>query len=243
MTETSEAGHGVEPRRAVRVWQAGVTLVILVAVVGQLAQVIRGGGSVLNFFSYFTVQSNLLVLITACWLVADPSGVRGGPWRQPIRLASLTGITVTGVVYGSLIAPFHDPHGVERLYDVLFHYVSPVMAVLGFLVLGPRGLFRRADLWFILWPLAWLAYTLIRAEVGHPDFVGLGATRSRYPYGFLDVDLHGWGAVSISIVGVAVLLLALAGCYLWLDRRLPVLGRRGHRPGDPAPAGRGGTTP
>jgi hypothetical protein len=51
--------------------------------------------------------------------------------------------------------------------------------------------------------------------------VGQPAQMIRYPYGFLDVDRRGWAAVSVSIVGVAVFLLAPAACYLWLDRRLP----------------------
>jgi hypothetical protein len=60
---------------------------------------------------------------------------------------------------------------------VLFHYVSPVLAVLGFLLLGARSLLRRVHLWFIVWPLAWLAHTMLRAEISTPGFVGPGAGR------------------------------------------------------------------
>jgi hypothetical protein len=208
----------------VRGWNTLLALAIVVAVVGQLVLVVDRNGSVTNFFSYFTVESNLLVLVTACWLVADPTGSRGGDIRQVVRLAALTGITVTGVVYGTVIAPDNDPHGVAWLYDTLFHYVSPVLAVLGFLVFGPRSRLRREHLWFIVWPLAWLAYTMVRAEIATPGFIGLGATRSSYPYGFLDVDVHGWGPVAAYIVGIAVLLFALAACYVWLDARLELGG-------------------
>jgi len=204
----------------VRAWNGVLAVAILVAVIGQLAVTAGRNGSVANFFSYFTVQSNLLVLLTCGFLIVDPSGLHSSPLALAVRLAGLTGITVTGVVYGTLIAPYNDPHGAEWLYDVLFHYVSPVMAVLGFVVLGPRGLLNRFHLWFILWPLAWLAYTMIRAEVTDPAFIGLGLARSRYPYAFLDVDLHGWGVVSLYIAGIAVLLFALAAFYVWLDARL-----------------------
>ena len=66
----------------VRGWDAALALAVVVAVVGQLAVVVGRHGSIVNFFSYFTVESNLLVLVTACWLVVDPSGSRGGDLRH-----------------------------------------------------------------------------------------------------------------------------------------------------------------
>lgn len=201
-----------------RYWYAALACVIAIPVIGTLVLVVRADRSVGNFFSYFTVQSNLLTLTLAVLLVINPQ--RTSDAFQLLRIAALTGITVTGLVYGSLIAPYVHPQGVEWLYDTLFHYVSPAMAVIGFFVLLPRTRFRPRHLWFIAWPLCWLGYTLLRAAVSHPNYPREDGTFAKYPYGFLDVDLHGWGTVIGFIVAITVLLLAIASIYLWLSRKL-----------------------
>jgi hypothetical protein len=95
-----------------------------------------------------------------------------------------------------------------------------VLAILGFLFLAPRVAFTARHLWFIAWPLAWLGYTLIRAAVSHPGYRRDDGTRSRYPYDFLDVDLHGWPHIIINIVALTILFLLLASAFLGISRLL-----------------------
>ncbi|MEO6886145.1 MAG: Pr6Pr family membrane protein [Jatrophihabitantaceae bacterium] len=201
-----------------RCWYALLACVITVPIVGTLVLIIRADRSIGNFFSYFTVQSNVLTLAVAVLLVISPQ--RASDAFQLLRIGALTGITVTGLVYGGLIAPYVHPKGIERLYDTLFHYISPAMAVVGFFVLLPRARFSARHLWFIAWPLCWLGYTLVRAAVSQPDYPREDGTFAKYPYDFLDVDLHGWGTVVGFIAAITVLLLAVASIYLWLSRRL-----------------------
>jgi hypothetical protein len=199
--------------RLMRSWYGALSVLATVALVGQVVLVLSHHRSLANFFSYFTVQSNILVLAMSVVLVSGRA--LDGDALRVLQLAALTGITVTGVVYGTVIAPYVNPVGAERVYDTIFHYVVPAMAVLGFLVCRPRTPLQRRDLVFIAWPLAWIAYTLVRGGVSHPGYPRADGTRSSYPYGFLDVDLHGWGAVLGAIVGVAVVLVALASVYVW----------------------------
>jgi hypothetical protein len=201
-----------------RSWYATIAALALAALVGQIALVIGHHRSVVNFFSYFTVESNILVLAMSALIAIHPTG-DGRTWRI-LRLGALTGITVTGVVYGTVIAPYVHPRGAELVYNAIFHYVVPAMAVLGFLALGPRRAITRADLAFMAWPAAWLAYTMIRGAVSHPGYLREDGTRSRYPYGFLDVELHGWGTVGPTILGVAVLLVGVACAYIWASGQL-----------------------
>ncbi len=127
-------------------------------------------------------------------------------------------ITITGIVYATILAGNADFTGIEWWYDKIFHYVVPALSVLGFVLFRPRTRFDRSALWFLVWPLAWLAYTLIRAAVSDPSYAVTSDRRADVPYDFLDVDRHGGLAVAVASLVVLALALALA----WGYRRLSV---------------------
>ncbi len=159
--------------------------------------------------SYFTIQSNLLVAVTAVQLARDP--LRDGRWWRPVRAAALVGITVTGLVHFVLLRPLLDLDGASWVADTLLHLAVPLLAVVGWLVAGPRPRAAWRDaLLALAWPVAWLVWTL-----------GVGALTGWYPYPFLDVEAKGAGAVAVTCVGVTVLFLALAALLSRLDRRMP----------------------
>ena len=203
-----------------RTWHALVAALTAVALVGQTVITVDEGRSVANFVSYFTIESNILVLVTSLLLVQRPD--RGGTAFGVLRLASLTAITVTGLVYATVLAGNGSFEGAEWWYDKIFHYVVPVMSVVGFVALRPRTLLDRTAMWALAFPVAWLAYTLVRAEVAEPVFVLTPTTTAPVPYGFLDVaDL---GVVTVTVIclvltGVAV---AISAGYIWWGRRVRV---------------------
>jgi hypothetical protein len=162
-----------------------------------------------RFFSYFTTQANFLVVATSLSLARRP-GRDGSGWRVA-RLDALTGIAITALVHWFLLHPLDDFHGWLWASDTLVHIVVPILAVLGWLVFGPR---RRVSLRVVLlgliWPLLWLVYTLV-----------VGGITGWYPYFFLDVRASGPGVVALYSVAILVLLFAVS-CLFWLgDRWLP----------------------
>lgn len=181
------------------------------------------GKSLVNMFSYFTIQSNVLVLVMSVVLVVRPD-VSGDAWRV-LRLAALCGITLTGIVYATVIAPHVHLSGEAEAYNYVFHYIVPLATVVGFVLVGPRQPFQGRDMAFLAWPVVWLAYTMIRAVVVDPEFTGLGEAPSRYPYRFLDVDEIGTAEVVVSIVVITLVVVGLGLAYMWAERRL-----------DPAPS-------
>ncbi|MGJ9412732.1 Pr6Pr family membrane protein [Aeromicrobium sp. CF4.19] len=192
---------------------AGLAVLALAALLGQGVLVLRAGDSVVDFFSYFTIQSNLLVLAAA---VVIASGRQPDTtWWRLLRLAGLVGITVTGIVYATLIGPNVSFEGAAWWYDKVFHYVVPIVAVIGHVAFRPRTTFRRADVVVLVWPIAWLAYTLVRARVGSPEFAAVGGP-SRYPYDFLDVDAHGGAAAALGCLVVTAAMLLVAWLYVRL---------------------------
>lgn len=211
-----------------RTWHTVTFVVAVGAVVLQLV-VILGGATVIDtstviaplperirrLFSYFTIQSNILVAVATFLII---TGRIQTQWFRVIRLASLIGITVTGVVAAVALPPSPTYSTANLICDRLLHIVVPVLAFVGWIAFGPRGFVTRRDILpTLIWPILWLVATL-----------GLAPFTHWYPYPFLNVDVIGWGSVLINSAGIAVLFLLLAALALWADRRLP--GNRARSP-------------
>jgi len=167
-----------------------------------------------RFFSYFTTQSVLLVVVTSFTLARHVD--RDGRWWRVARLDTLAGITITGLVHWFLLHPLDNFHGWQWASDTLTHIVVPILAVSCWLLFEPR---RRNSLRVVLagliWPLAWLLYTLV-----------VGGITGWYPYFFLDLNETAPGLVAAYCVAILILWF-LVSCVFWLgDRVLP-----GRQPG------------
>ena len=209
------------PAVAVRCFYGALAALLGYALIAQCLLTHHQGRSLVNTFSYFTVQSNVLVLVTSVVLCLRPEIT--GAWWRTIRLAALCGITVTGVVYTTVLAPYVHLSGWGLLYNYIFHYVVPAATVVGFVFVGPRVRFRGRDFLYMTWPVLWLVYTMVRGAVADPRFEGFGEPASHYPYRFLDVDRVSIAEVVGSIVVIAALLVGCGFGYLhgerWLESR------------------------
>ncbi len=217
--------------RAARAWHLLTFVVAVFALVLQLVLVIRGGRvldevsppdtaeRVRRYFCYFTIQSNIAVAWVT-YLLARGLETDSRFFRV-LRLDAVLGIAVTGVVHFVLLRPLLDLHGADYWVDKLLHMAVPALAVVGWLVFGPRGWLSRADvLPALVWPVAWLVVILAMGPV-FDDW---------YPYPFIDVAEHGLGTVLLNSLGITVLFLAIAYGLVWADRRLPR-----PQPDDPKP--------
>ncbi|QIM21005.1 hypothetical protein G7075_07445 [Phycicoccus sp. HDW14] len=223
----------MSPQRARQVHLV-VAVVATVALVLQTVLVLRGG-RVLDetavpplgirlgrLVSYFTIQSNVLVAVTSWLLWRDPT--RDGRWFRPVRLAALVGITVTGLVHFVLLRPLLDLHGADWAADKLLHMAVPVLAVLAWVLVGPRPRTTpRTAVEALVWPVVWLVWTLV-----------VGALSGWYPYPFLDHREGGVGAVVVACLGITVLFLALFAGVVALERRLRPAPEAGVSPASPA---------
>jgi hypothetical protein len=161
-----------------------------------------------NLFTFFTILSNILVGVTDAVLACRP-GTRSTLLRVA-RFAAVLAIAVTGVVYHLLLAGLYQLSGAEEFANQLFHTVTPILTVAGWLLFGPRGLVdRKVVALAVLYPLAWLAFTLVR-----------GAAIGWYPYPFVDVGVLGYGRVVLNCAGITLLFLGLAACFGGVDRLL-----------------------
>lgn len=164
------------------------------------------GFDVVNFFSYFTNLSNLMaagVFIAAALRRSAPSA----RWDL-LRLLSATHMVVVGVVFALLLRD-QDLGALRPWINVLLHYVMPAAVVLDWWLDPPTRLPRRAPLYALVLPAAYLAYTVLRGlQVGW------------YPYYFLDPARAGGGSgVALHAVGVALVFLATAWLLAIVARR------------------------
>jgi uncharacterized membrane protein len=210
-----------------RLWYVSIAVVVVAALVIQVIIAVQAPGSpsghavgtlaggslftrLVRLFSFFTIQSNILSAIVAAQLARD-TGRDGRSWRV-LRLGALVGITVTGVVYSTVLARLHEPKGSAQVTtNAVFHYFVPLLMVLGWLLFGPRPRITRwVVVLMLIWPLLWMGYTL-----GH------GAASKWYPYPFVDVATHGYRRVLVNAVLVAVVCVLVGALYAFGDRKLP----------------------
>jgi hypothetical protein len=161
------------------------------------------GTRIVRFFSYFTIESNILVCVVAALLAV---GAAGGGRFALAHLDALLGITVTGIVFALILAPDQEHIGVG---SVLLHYVSPPLALIAWLLVGPSGSRSwRMIAPALVWPIAYLAWTLVH-----------GAISDWYPYGFIDAGDLGLATMLRNALGVLVFGVALCVVFVAVDRR------------------------
>jgi lysylphosphatidylglycerol synthetase-like protein (DUF2156 family) len=166
------------------------------------------GGRLLRYFSFFTIQSNLLVLAATLPLARDPR--HDGPLWRVVRLSSLLGITVTGLVFAVVLAAIYRPTGLAWWTNLGLHYAVPVLAVLGWALLGPFGRITWGTVaWAVVWPVAWTLFTLAQ-----------GALTGWYPYGFLDVGKLGYGGALRNLAVITAMSLLFLALFRAGDRGL-----------------------
>ena len=199
---------------ASRVWHGVLAAVIAASLIAQLVLIVTGGADVntgsaaprapldvrlIRLFSYFTIQSNLFVLVVAVTLVLNPG--RDGRWWRVARLDALLGITITGIVFALVLAPLVHHVGAAWWINLGFHQLSPALAVLGWLLFGPRPRVDRSTVAkaLLIWPVLWILYTFVH-----------GALTDWYPYPFLDVTELGFGTALRNALFVLLAAAALA---------------------------------
>jgi hypothetical protein len=155
-----------------RLWFAGTAVVVAIGLVVQLVATARlhsgffdsRAGRIVNMFCFFTIQSNIIVLVTCALLAAGSA--RRPLWFWVLRLDGVVCITVTFVVFHVALADLHDLQGLAKVADFLLHTASPLLCVIGWLVFGPRGRTSwRTVLLAAIFPVAWLVFALVRGPL------------------------------------------------------------------------------
>lgn len=147
-----------------------------------------------NFFSFFTIQGNLIAIAIMLWSASSTTHLPVRPQRDRLRGAAVLYMSVIFVVYGLLLAGYQEELQTTIPWvDTVLHRIFPLVVVLDWLIAPPRTLLniRRALVW-LLYPLLYAVYSLVRGPL-----VGW------YPYPFLNpAQPGGYGAVTLYFVAI-----------------------------------------
>jgi hypothetical protein len=195
----------LDRRSLLAVARAAFAILGLVAVLTQLTDLANRGVLVpFNFFSYFTIDSNLITIAVLLIGAARWRSARSATFEL-VRGEAVLCMTVTFLVFAVLLSNTDVDTAIPWVNSVV-HEILPIVIVLDWLIDPPvDALTFRRGLWLLAFPIAWLVYTLIR-----------GPLAGWYPYPFLDPANGGYGTVALYSLAIAVLGVVLVGLVVWL---------------------------
>ncbi len=181
-----------------RVFFAGLVLVAIIVQLTDLAG--KGTLNPVNYFSYFTIDSNLIAV--ACLLAA------AARWRAQrsgaldlARGGAVVYMSITGIVFTLLLSNTDVDTAIPWVNTVV-HELMPLVMISDWLLDPPADrLSVRQGLVWLSFPLVWIVYTLIR-----------GAAVGLYPYPF--VDPANGGYTSVVAYCAAILVVMFLDCAL-----------------------------
>jgi hypothetical protein len=180
------------------------------AVIGQyIASHDDSLASTIDYLSYFTILSNILVAVTLSCAAFAPQSSLGRFFLKPsTATAAAAYITVTGLTYYFILSSLYHLENWVLIFDRLLHYVMPPAYVLFWLLFIPKGGLKfGAAAWMLVPPLAYAAYTFV-----HGPWTGF------YPYPFVDVATLGVGPVARNVVEFVVFFFLTGVFYVAIDR-------------------------
>ncbi|MGC5172398.1 Pr6Pr family membrane protein [Microbacterium sp. DT81.1] len=216
-------------------FRAAGALLGLAAIIAQLARSVQNAlasstdyGShlptvIANFLSFFTIQSNVLAVVTlaigAVWAWTKGRDEDTEPrWFAILLACTTTYMLVTGVVYNTLLRNVELPQGVTVPWsNEVLHVVIPLVLLVD-LFFAPK---RRALPWRAVWiivayPIVWVLYTLVRANLIIAPATG---NAWWYPYPFLDPNgPGGFRSVVVYVIAIAVGIIVFGFFVIWAGR-------------------------
>lgn len=167
------------------------------------------GASLIQFFSYFTIEGNILAALCYTFLLFPSS--RPGTFfsRTTVVTALAVYILVVGTVYNVILRFIWDPQGWQMVVDELLHTVNPLLFVFFWMFIAQHDRLEWRNLLpWLIYPLIYCFYTFIRGA-----FTGL------YPYPFLDVELIGYMTAVINCIFVCLFFLATSLLFIFINRK------------------------
>ncbi len=161
----------------------------------------------LVLLTYFTIQSNIIVIIYCFSSLGKKPFFFNGPGFAGLAMLN---ITITGIIFFLMLRKIYQPTGIGYYANIIEHYAVPAMMLVDFLLSKTRDAFR----YFHIAP--WIGYAAC--------YLGLALTKGalgyKYPYPFLDISKHGGGQVFINVVVIGLAFGAIAAGLVAVDRWL-----------------------
>lgn len=167
-------------------------------------------GSIVFFFSFFTILTNVGVVLVYLSELWGRPGLRF--FREPVHRAALAAaICFVMAYYYGVLARTWDPQGLFRIADITLHYLTPILYLLWwFGFTAHRRLEWSALPRMLAYPVLYLVYVMAR-----------GAVVQEYPYPVLEAHRLGYSQVFVNIGLLFVLFAMLEAVFIAIDRLAP----------------------
>ena len=183
------------------------------AVVTEIATLIElDRFNLFNFFSYFTIQSNIFAFTILILSAMATASSRISSKLNLLRGAATLYMVITGIVFAVLLAGVEGAVLTAVPWDnIVLHYIMPVALLVDWLVDKPNKsiAFKKALVWLI-YPVVYVIYSLTR-----------GYFVDWYPYPFLDPNNNGYAGVLLMGLGIAGLTIVLMYILIKFTRNKP----------------------
>lgn len=159
----------------------------------------RGAFDAINFFSYFTIISNILagaaLLVSAYYVLQNRSRIRVDIFRGATTLY----MALTGVVFSLLLSNLPNLTAVPW-DNIVLHYIIPVAMVIDWVLHPPKTKFawKYISLWLVF-PVVYVTYSLVR-----------GSITDWYPYPFLNPANGGYSQVLLTSLFITIFTVSAA---------------------------------
>ena len=178
---------------------AGI-IICLIAWLAIIVQLILMTGTITNFFSFFTIQCNLLIAVSLTCINFFPKSSAAKFFSRPSVVTGIgLYIFIVGFVYNIVLRKLVSLSGLSLLVDNTLHVFIPILYLMYWMLFTKKDhLPLNSGLRWLWFPFFYLVYTLIR-----------GSFVDWYPYPFLNAAKLGYEKVIVNIlVMLAVFLIA-----------------------------------
>ena len=166
--------------------------------------------TIIRFFSFFTILTNILVALYFTGVSFDVSFTK----ISGVLTAVTVYIFVVGIVYQSVLRHLWQPTGMQRIVDELLHTVNPLFVIIyWYLYENKRDVRYGQALAWLIYPAAYLAYSLIRG-----NFSGF------YPYPFINVSEIGMEQALLNSGLLGLIFFAVGCLFILIGRKITPLG-------------------
>lgn len=166
--------------------------------------------AVIRFFSYFTVLTNILVVLYFTSRISIFKKTQISKLSNKEALTAITAfILVVGLIYQFILRSTWKPTGFQMIINELLHSVIPLFVLLYWIQFGEKNnlQFKNIKIW--LWyPIGYLLYIIIR-----------GHFSNFYPYPFVDVTTIGYQQVLINSVLISLFFLFIMGTLIFIGNK------------------------
>ena len=166
---------------------------------------------IIRYFSYFTIQTNIIVAVCYSVLLLKRSSGWGRFFSRQQTLAAVTVyIVIVGLIYNTILRFLWAPEGLQKVVDELLHSIIPLMAIAAWLAFAAKDQLQWKNIFaWLIYPFAYIFYVLIR-----------GSISGFYPYPFINTRQLGLNKVVVNAVGIAFVFICMSLLLVLIGKAL-----------------------